>query len=120
MATTRDHLPPQGVVDDHVTRTGTSDLPKRVLPRTDVPDYLVGTPLQEQTRHADSFHTNQPQAMQAGDRADFRRPSLADNLALIARNLARGAGSWFAMPWRKDDSAEARVPAGDGTPWDLL
>lgn len=131
MATTRNHLPPPQVTSDHQERTATADLPKRVLPRMDVPSYLLGTPLQEQDRHSDSFHTNQPQVRQQGNRSGFTRPGLADNLALIARNLSRGNGRYFdgsaavgehdhlppATPHaRKDDSGEARVPYGDGTP----
>lgn len=116
MATTHNHRPPDQVVSDHVDRSGSTALPKRVLPRTDVPAYLLGTPMQEQDRHSDSFHTNQPQAMQGGHLADFQRPGLADNLALIGRNLARGAGKWFGSRLRRDDSAEPTVQAGDGTP----
>lgn len=129
----RDYLPVDtDVTVDHQERDNLlTDLPKRVLPRTDVPSYLLKTPMQEQDRHSDSYHTNQPQARHMGHRALFTRPALADNLKMVERNLARGGGMWFsgsattpghshlppASPnQRKDDSAEPRVPYGDGTP----
>lgn len=122
MSTSKNHLPAEQVLEDHIENTqeaGVRDvLPKNVLPHTVVPAYLAETPLQEQQRHLDSFHRNQPQANQGFDKSTFSRPGLADNLALIERNLELWSGTdhaYFDMPWRAP-YAEDRVVTGDGTP----
>lgn len=113
---TDNHQPSDQAHEDHIRNTQTPGvrdvLPKNVLPRTDVPDYLSESPLQEQSRHLDSFHRNQPQANHAGDNAAFSRPGLADNLKLIQDNLADD--TYFQMPWRAEDTRQ--VTTGDGTP----
>jgi hypothetical protein len=83
-----------------------------VLPHTEVPAYLIDTPLQEQQRHLDSFHRNQPHANHAHDKASFSRPGLADHLELISRNLADDF--YFEMPWRAPFNR--RIETGDGEP----
>jgi hypothetical protein len=84
-----------------------------VLPHTDVPQYLLETPLQEQDRHLDSFHRNQPQANQGGDGfLGLNRPGLGDNLELITRNLADA--EYFDILWRAP--FDRRITSGDGTP----
>src|SRR5690625_229568 len=73
-------------IKDHVTGGSSgSDLPRIVLPKTIVPDYLDETPLQEQPRHDESFHQTNPGT---GSTKKFYRPTLADNLKLIDRNLS--------------------------------
>jgi hypothetical protein len=84
-----------------------------VLPHTVVPQYLLETPLQEQDRHLDSFHRNQPQANQAGDGFQgLNRPGLGDNLELITRNLADA--EYFEIMWRAP--FDRRITTGDGEP----
>lgn len=115
MPTTHDHRPDSESEQLHVERNETGTLPRTVLPRTDVPEYLSETPMQEQGRHAQSFHTNHPAAQHAGHSAAFQRPGLEDNLKLIQENLADA--DYFESRHRVDyetDSAgaAARVTAG--------
>jgi hypothetical protein len=75
-----------------------------ILPRTVVPDYLDGTPLARQTRHADNFDLSRAPLSQAGSTTAFARPNMAANIALIESNLGRLAGYYFEMPWRKPET----------------
>lgn len=121
------HQPKPVHHEEHIENTqqeGVRDaIPYNVLPHTVVPQYLTETPLQEQDRHLDSFHRNQPQANQAGDKlfaGGFSRPSMGDNLDLIRRNLSDD--EYFLMRWRAPygtrgkDGLEVVVTTGDGTP----
>ena len=110
--------------EEHVKNTQTEGvrdtIPYNALPHTLVPQYLIETPLQEQDRHLDEFHRNQPQANHAGNKDGFSRPGMGDHLDLIRRNLADT--QYFEMRWRAPydtrgkDGAEVVVTTGDGTP----
>lgn len=114
----RDHHPTDEHHEEHLQNSqvdGVRDVLRRnVLPHTEVPAYLAETPMQEQQRHLDSFHRNQPHANQGFDGASggFARPGMGDNLDLITRNLADDER--FAMRHRAADAGT--VTTGDGTP----
>jgi hypothetical protein len=110
------HQPTDETHEEHIRNTqapATRDVMRRnSLPHTDVPPYLLETPMQEQQRHLDSFHRNQPQANHAHDKDTFSRPGLGDHLDLISRNLADD--HYFKMRWRAPDTGD--ITTGDGTP----